>query len=130
MSSDRIYGDAKFTARAADADRKQRALSAAEKAYEENPTPQNHAAVATALFELGRFDEASKVFTEIMKTAGDDIKLACDLAFTYKNLQQKDMAIEMFKRVVKIDSRHSLARCAENELWSLDPEYKPSWMKK
>jgi hypothetical protein len=44
-----------------------------------------------------------------------------------KDLEKAKLA---FRKVVESNPRHALARSAENELWQLDPEYRPSWLRK
>lgn len=129
MSREYLFGDAKATAKVGDSQRKQRILAETKSAYEADPSPLNQAALANALFDLGRYDDAEHLLTELLAAKSDDIKLVCDLGFIYKNLGNRDKAIEMFKRVVALDSKHALARCAENEIWMLDPSYRPSWLR-
>ncbi|MBN2080950.1 tetratricopeptide repeat protein [bacterium] len=130
MSRDYLYGDAKATAKSGEAGRKERALSAAKLAYEQDPTPQNQAKLASALFEIGKFNEAEKMMTDVLDKISNDLKLLSDLGFTYKNLKQFDKAKEIFLRIVAIDPKHPLARSAENEIWVMDPTYKPSWLRR
>jgi len=130
MSREYLFGDAKATAKAGDAGRKQKALNLAQQAFDENPTPENQARLATALFDLGRFAEAEKMLTGILNNNETDLKVLSDLGFVYKNLNQPDRAKEVFLRIIQLDPRHPLARSAENEIWILDPSYKPSWMRK
>jgi Flp pilus assembly protein TadD len=130
MSREYLYGDAKATARAGDAGRKQKALNLAQQAYDENPTPENQARLATALFDLGRFQEAEKQLTGILLSNATDLKVLSDLGFVYKNMNQREKAKETFLRIIELDPRHPLARSAENEVWIIDPSYKPSWMRK
>jgi Flp pilus assembly protein TadD len=129
MSRDYLFGDAKATAKAGDAQRKQRELAQAKSAHQNDPSPQTQAALAHALFDVGRYDEAELLLTDLLNSKGDDIQLVCDLGFIYKNLGKNEKAIEMFKRVVSIDAKHALARCAENEIWMIDPTYRPSWLR-
>ena len=129
MSRDYLFGDAKATAKAGDAQRKQRMLAEAKSAYQNNPSAKTQAALAHALFDVGRFDEAERLLTDLLSSRGDDIQLVCDLGFIYKNLGSNEKAIEMFKRVVALDAKHALARCAENEIWMIDPTYRPSWLR-
>jgi Flp pilus assembly protein TadD len=130
MSRDYLFGDAKATAKAVDAGRKQKALSQAQQAYEETPSPQNQTRLATALFDLGRFQEAEKLLRDILEKNENDLKVLSDLGFVYKNLNQRDKAKEIFLRIVAINPRHPLARSAENEVWTIDPSYLPSWMRR
>lgn len=130
MSRDYLFGDAKATARAGDAGRKQKALTQAEQAFNENPSPQNQAVLATALFDLGRFQDAEKLLMDILANNANDLKVLSDLGFVYKNLNQLDKAKEIFLRIVDLSPRHPLARSAENEVWIIDPAYLPSWMRK
>jgi Flp pilus assembly protein TadD len=129
MDRERLFGDAKATAHAIDTQRRRRELDSAKAAYEADPTVGNKTALARALFENGRFEQAERLLVDLVRERGDDIQVVCDLAFAYKNLGHTDQAAEMFKRVIEIDTRHPLGRCAENELWMLDPRYVPSWMR-
>jgi len=129
MSRDYLFGDAKATAKAGEAGRKQKALTVAKQDFEENPTTQNQALLASALFDLGRFQEAERLLTEVLEKSGNDLKMLSDLGFVYKNLNQPEKAKEVFLRIVALNPKHPLARSAENEVWSLDPTYRPSWMK-
>jgi len=130
MSRDYLYGDAKATAKTGEAGRKERALNAAKLAYEQDPSPINQTKLASALFDIGRFDEAEKMMTDVLDKVGDDLKFLSDLGFTYKNLKQFDKAKEVFLRIVQINPKHPLARSAENEIWVMDPTYRPSWLKR
>lgn len=130
MSREYLFGDAKATARAGDAGRKQKALNLAQQAFEEDPKPQNQARLATALFDLGRFEEAEKLLRDVLESNNSDLKVLSDLGFVYKNLNQREKAKEIFLRIVALSPRHPLARSAENEVWILDPSYLPSWMRK
>jgi Flp pilus assembly protein TadD len=130
MSYRHLFGDAKATAREGDARRKQRAYDEALALHQAEPTFETQAKVATALFDLGRFAEAERLLKDILEHSGDDIQVLTDLAFVYKNLNRMDEARQTFLKVIELDPRHSLARCAENELWTMDPTYKPSWMRK
>lgn len=129
MDRERLYGDAKATARAADTQHRQRVLAAAEKAYHTEHTPEIMAAYARALLDVGRYQDAKVLLAKLLEDKSGDIQLTCDMAFVYKNLDQADRAKEMFRKVIEIDPKHSLARCAENELWMLDSSYRPSWMR-
>lgn len=129
MSRDYLYGDAKATATAGDAQRKHRALKSAELANKEDSSSVNRVKLATALFDVGQFDDAEKILRELMDKGDVDIQLLTDLGFVYKNLDQPDKAKEMFLKAVELDPKHALARCAESEVWMIDPSYKPSWMR-
>jgi len=129
MSRDYLYGDAKATAKTGDASRKQRALQNAELAYKTEQSAKNRVALATALFDVGRFDEAEQNLKGLFDSGDIDIQLLTDLGFVYKNLDQNDKAKEMFLKAAELDPKHALARCAENEVWMMDPSYKPSWMR-
>ena len=130
MSRDYLFGDAKATARSGDVSRKQRALETAKAAFEAEQSAKNQIALATALFDLGKFDEAERNLKGVMDKGDIDIQLLTDLGFVYKNLNQKEKAKEMFLKAAELDPKHSLARCAENEVWMMDPSYRPSWMRK
>jgi tetratricopeptide (TPR) repeat protein len=130
MSRDYLYGDAKATAKSGEVGRKERMLSAAKLAYEQDPSLQNQTKLASALFDIGKFNEAEKMMTDVLDKVGNDLKLLSDLGFTYKNLKQFDKAKEIFLRIVAADPKHPLARSAENEIWVMDPSYKPSWLKR
>ena len=69
------------------------------------------------------------MITDVLAKDGNDLKLLSDLGFVYKNLNQLDKAKEVFLRIVKLNPKHPLARSAENEVWSMDPAYRPSWMR-
>ena len=129
MSSRHLFGDAKATAKAADVQRKRRLLLEAKSRFEEDPNEQTQAALATALFDVGRFAEAERLIVDLLKTRGNDIRMLFDLAFVYKNLDQPEKARATFREVVELDPKHPLARGAENELWAMDPNYRPSWLR-
>ena len=129
MDRERLFGDAKATAHAIDAERKRKELKSARAAYEAEPTIEHRAVLGRALFENGLFEEAEGILTELVSERNDDIQVVCDLAFVYKNLERLDEAEQMFRRVVALDIRHPLGRCAENELWMMNPQYVPSWMR-
>ena len=128
MDRERLYGDAKATARAADTQRRQKVLAVAEEAYHAEHTAETRMAYARALLDVGRYKDAEALLAKLLEDAGGDIQLTCDMAFVYKNLDRTDQAKEMFRKVIEIDPKHALARCAENELWMLDSSYRPSWM--
>jgi Flp pilus assembly protein TadD len=130
MSSFNLFGDAKATARAGDARRKQTAYDKALTRHQQSPTPETQAALATALFDLGKLPEAERLLSDLLQHFGDNVQVLCDLAFLYKNMGRTDEARRAFVRVVELDPKHALARCAENELFQMDPSYKPSWMRK
>jgi Flp pilus assembly protein TadD len=130
MSYRHLFGDAKATAREGDGRRKQRAYDEALAQHQANPTFVTQAKLATTLFDLGRFEEAERLLKDILEHSGDDIQVLTDLAFVYKNLNRLEDARQAFLKVIVLDPKHSLARCAENELWTMDPSYKPSWMRK
>ena len=130
MSDNRLFGDAKATARVGDTARKQRVLDFARSKFETDPTPANQMELASALFDSGRYADAERLLSELREHNGDDIQLLCDLAFIYKNMDRLEEAKSAFLRIVELDPRHPLARCAENELWMIDPEYRPSWLRR
>lgn len=125
-----LFGDAKATAHVADGGRKQAALLQAQQAFRDNPTKETQIAFATALFDSGKFEEAQRLLVDLLREHGDDRQLLYDLAFAYKNMNRPAEAIATFQKVIALDPKHSLARSAEHELWMLDPQYKPSWVKK
>ncbi len=125
-----LYGDAKATARAGDVNRKQIALNETLAKYRADPSAANQQALATALFDLGRFDEAERLLADLIKTSGDDKQVLYDLAFTYKNMGRIEDAKTAFLKIIALDPKHNLARSAEQELWRIDPDSPPSWLKK
>lgn len=130
MSYRHLFGDAKATAREGDVRRKQRFYDEVLAQHQANPTFDTQARLATALFDLGRFAEAERLLKDLLEHFGEDIQVLTDLAFIYKNTNRNEDAREAFLKVIELDPRHSLARCAENELWTMDPSYKPSWLRK
>jgi tetratricopeptide (TPR) repeat protein len=129
MSSKHIlFGDAKASAREGDGQRKQRALSAVEQKYAADPSAANRTALASALFDLGRFNEAEQHMTALLETNRDNPDILFELGFVYKNLNRKDEAISIWKQLVAAAPKHPLSRAAENEIWRIDPSYKPSWI--
>jgi tetratricopeptide (TPR) repeat protein len=130
MSNNRLFGDAKASATSADVQRKQKLLQAAQERYNGNPTPENQAELASIMFEAGRYQDAEQLLTSLLSTHGDNVNVLFELGFIYKNLGRKEEAIRYFSKLVEIDPRHHLARGAENEIWRLNPEYKPSWLRK
>lgn len=130
MSYKYLFGDAKATAREGDARRKQHAYEEALAAHQANPTFESQSRLATAMFDLGRFSEAERLLKDLLEHFGNNIQVLADLAFVYKSTDRAAEARETFLKVVELDPRHPLARCAENELWALDPSYRPSWMRK
>ncbi len=130
MSNYRLYGDAKANATQVDHGRKQKALQQAEQRYEQSPTPANQATLASALFDNGRYDEAEKLLTQLVTDHGDDVHVLFELGFIYKNLGRNPEAIQTWLKLVEVNPKHSLSRAAENEVWMLDPGYKPSWLRK
>lgn len=129
MSKHILFGDAKASAREGDAQRKQRALVSAQEKYTADPSPVNRMALASALFDMGKFAEAEQHMTALLETNRENPDILFELGFVYKNLNRKDEAISIWKQLVAANPRHHLARGAENEIWRLDPSYKPSWIK-
>jgi Flp pilus assembly protein TadD len=130
MSSKHIlYGDAKASAREGDPQRKQRNLTTAEQKYAADPSAVNRMALASALFDLGKFAEAEQHMSALLQTNKEDADVLFELGFVYKNLNRKEEAIAVWKQLVASNGRHPLSRAAENEIWRLDQTYKPSWSK-
>jgi Flp pilus assembly protein TadD len=125
-----LFGDAKVTARAADSGRKLAALNEAQQLYRDNPSKETQYAFATALFDVGRFEDAQRLLADLITSYGDDRQILYDLAFTYKNLGRIDEAKAAFMKIIALDPKHNLARSAEQELWRIDPTSPPSWVKK
>jgi Flp pilus assembly protein TadD len=130
MSKVNLFGDAKATAHVVDGGRKLAQLHQAQQAFRDNPTQETQRAFATALFDIGKFEEAERVLVDLIKDYGEDRQWLYDLAFAYKNMNRVEEAKATFIRVIALDPKHSLARSAEHELWMLDPTYKPSWVRK
>jgi tetratricopeptide (TPR) repeat protein len=130
MSEVNLYGDAKATARAGDVNRKQIALNETLAKFREDPSAANQQALATAMFDLGRFDEAERLLADLIKSHGDNQQVLYDLAFTYKNMGRIEDAKATFLKIIALDPKHNLARSAEQELWRIDPDSPPSWLKK
>jgi Flp pilus assembly protein TadD len=105
-------------------------LQEAQQHYREQATRGTQLALASALFDVGRFEDAERLQRDILEKQGEDIQLCYDLAFTYKNMKRVEDAKRMFLRVVALDGRHAFARSAENEVWMLDSTYTPSWIKR
>ena len=130
MDREYMYGDAKATAKAVDAGRKQRQLTEAQSAFDTEPGIDTGLALAKAMFEAGHFNDAEKVLDMLNSGYRDNIDVLWNLGFVYKNQDRHDEAIQMFQRVVAIDAKHQLARSAELMIWEMDPSIKPSWMRK
>ncbi|MCC7479121.1 tetratricopeptide repeat protein [bacterium] len=130
MSNYRLYGDAKANATTVDHGRKQKALQQAEQRYQQSPTPANQASLASALFDNGRYDEAEKLLSQLLAEHGEDVHVLFELGFIYKNLGRNPEAIQTWLKLVEVNPKHSLSRAAENEVWMLDPGYKPSWLRR
>ena len=128
--SERLYGDAKATAKVADVNRKQRMLEDAEMKVRQDPNARNHTKLVNALFDLGRMEDAEREANKLLQAYGEDLQALTDLGFIYKNQGRREEAMKTFQRVVEVQPRHALARCAENEIWMMDPSFKPSWMRK
>ena len=131
MSSKHIlFGDAKASAREGDGQRKQRNLQGAEQKYAADPSASNRMALASAQFDLGKFAEAEQHMTALLQTESENPDILFELGFVYKNLNRKDEAIAVWKQLVTAAPKHPLSRAAENEIWRMDPSYKPSWIAK
>lgn len=128
-NQNQLFGDAKATAYADSGDRKAKLLSQAKENYEASKSPKTQAALAKAYFDIGRYNAAEGLLKGLVEEGNPDLQLLCDLGFTYKNMNETEKAIEIFKKLVEANPKHALARCAENELWQLDSNFKPSWMK-
>jgi hypothetical protein len=126
----RLFGDAKASARTRDVSHKQDLYRSAKAAYEASQTDDTRTALAVAAFDMGKFEEAELLYASLAVTHPDDMDLLTNLAFTYKNLNKPEEAKRTFLRVVEINPKHNLARSAENEVWMIDPTYKPSWMRR
>jgi Tfp pilus assembly protein PilF len=125
-----LFGDAKATAKTAEAGRKQKQLETALRAFTGNASPENKTALSTAYFDTGNYAKALELLNELVRDYGQNIQVLCDLAFTYKNMDQLEKAKETFHKVIALNPKHALARCAENELWTMDPSYRPSWLRR
>jgi Flp pilus assembly protein TadD len=128
--AERLFGDAKTTAKAADPNAKQKAFARAKERFEANKSADNHLAYANALFDMGKFAEAELELRDLVKQHGEEAHVMFDLGFTYKNLKRNDEAQEVWLRLVELHPKDPLARAAESEIWRMNPEYKPSWMRK
>jgi Flp pilus assembly protein TadD len=124
------YGDAKSTARSADPQAKQKALQRARERYESNPSADHHLAYANALFDDGRYAEAEQQLRNIVAAHGEEPHVMFDLGFTYKNLKLPEDAQQVWLRLVELHPKNPLAKAAESEVWRMNPDYKPSWMRK
>jgi tetratricopeptide (TPR) repeat protein len=87
-------------------------------------------AVASALFDLGKFAEAEQHMTALLENNRENPDILFELGFVYKNLNRKDEAMAVWKQLVAAAPKHALSRAAENEIWRMDPSYKPSWITK
>ena len=125
-----LFGDAKATAHAADAGAKLQALQQAQAMYEKEPNAETRLRLAQALFDLGRFEDALKLFEAAAAVDGDNVQVLYELAFVYKNLKRQEDAKRTFKRVIELDPRSDMGRSAEHELWLIDPTCRPSWMRR
>lgn len=131
MSGTKLFGDAKATAREADPARKAKRLMDARERCEKEPTTANKLEYANALFDAGRYQDAEAVLTELQRTQGvNDPQVLFELGYIYKNLNRKTEAIETFGRLISDFPKHALARGAESAMLELDPQYRPSWMRK
>ena len=130
IKNSHLFGDAKATASTGGPQRKKQALVDAQQRMESAPSMENFRAYGAALFELGQFADAERVFNTTLTKFGEDMQLLVDLAFTYKNLNRLDDAKATFLRAVALQPKSGLARCAENEVWMLDPTYQPSWIRR
>jgi Flp pilus assembly protein TadD len=130
IKNSHLFGDAKATAAVGGPQRKRQALDAAEMRMQAEPSVETFRAYGAALFELGMFSEAERVFNTSITKFGEDLQVLVDLAFTYKNLNRIEDAKSTFLKAVAKEPKSSLARCAENEVWTLDPSYQPSWIRK
>ena len=77
MSKFTLFGDAKASAREGDVQRKHKALNAAQERQRSDPSPANRMAVASALFDLGRFADAEKELSSLKVDGAPD---ACCVA--------------------------------------------------
>ena len=96
----------------------------------QDPNARNHTKLVNALFDLGRMEDAEREANKLLQAYGEDLQALTDLGFIYKNQGRREEAMKTFQRVVELQPRHALARCAENEIWMMDPSFKPSWMRK
>ena len=126
----RLFGDAKANARTREITHKQDVYKVAKSAFEADATDVNQATLAMAAFDVGKFDEAERLYADLVTSNPSDMDLLTNLAFTYKNLNKLEEAKRTFLRVVEINPKHNLARSAENEVWMIDPTYKPSWLRR
>jgi tetratricopeptide (TPR) repeat protein len=130
LMESRLFGDAKANARSRDVGFKQEQYKNALAAYGTSPSSETQATLALAAFDTGKFDEAEKHYAVLVANSPHDLDLLINLAFTLKNLNKLDEAKRTFLRVVEVNPKHNLARSAENEVWMIDPTYKPSWMRR
>jgi hypothetical protein len=131
MSGSRLFGDAKATAREADPARKAKRIQEAKERVDREPTAANQLDFASALFEAGRYQDAEAVLKDMTRIdAGNDPQVLFELGYIYKNLKRKAEAIEAFAKLISEFPKHNLARSAESAMLDIDPEYRPSWMRK
>lgn len=131
MSGTRLFGDAKATAREADPARKAKRLLDARERMDRDPSPASILEYANALFDAGRYQEAEALLTDLQRAQGvNDPQVLFELGYIYKNLNRKSEAIETFGKLIAGFPKHSLSRGAESAMLELDPQYRPSWMRK
>lgn len=131
MSTSKLFGDAKATAREADPARKAKRLLEARERAQRDSSPQNLLDLASALFEAGRYEEAEAILKDLVGSQGNsDPQVLFDLGYIYKNLNRKSEAIDTFARLIENFPKHALAKGAESAMLELDPQYRPSWMRK
>ena len=130
LESSQLYGDAKTTLNPLDRTKKRRKLEEAEQAYEEDPDNlRNVLNYADALFDVGQLDEAEELLEEVDAEHAENIEVIYNLGYIYLKLDRKEDAVEQFTRVIKQDEDHPLAKSAEYELWTMDPENRPHFLK-
>ena len=126
-----LYGDAKATARRAQAASRGSALADAQTAYDaDSTTPDAIRKLADELNKANRKEDAEKMYREYVAVAPADQEAYFELALLNKSLGRIDGALEFFTKVVEMAPGSPLARSAEYEMWALDGKGGQGWVKK
>ncbi len=125
-----LFGDAKASISDVDRRLRKKRLDAAEREYKQEPTNVALAIVyADCLFDVGKLTEAEHLFEDLIRHNPNNFELEFNLGYTYLKQGKNDLAVIQFKKVIALAPRSDAARSAEYEIWNLNPNEQPPWVK-
>jgi tetratricopeptide (TPR) repeat protein len=128
--SEHLFGDAKATARTFRKTGLAAAIDEARLAYEEDKANgENALQYAELLNRANNLSEAYAVYKDYLARIPANQDIVFEVALLAKTLENKEEAIELFKKTIEMSPGNPLARSAEYELWALNGGGKLRWSK-